>query len=87
MYWCCIQRETYLFHFRLLSTAVAVPSELPLQLALSMVIDPIANTSGSLTVTVSVSVQLFASVIVTLYIPAVKLVAVSVVCAVGSSHK
>ena len=56
--------------------AVAVPSDNPLQLTLSILIDPIANTSGSVIVIVVMTVQLFTSAMVTLYTPAIRLLIV-----------
>ena len=46
------------------------------------------NINGCVIVTVAVAVHKFASVTVTVHVPAVKLVAVTVVCAgAGSFHK
>ena len=60
--------------------AVAPPSEKPLQLTLLSTTLAADNAAGSVIVVDELSVQPFASVTVTLYVPATNPVAVAVVC-------
>ena len=61
-----------------LTTTVAVPVALPKQLAGADVAVAV-NAVGSVTVVVAVAVQLFASLTVTVYVPAARLFAVAVI--------
>jgi hypothetical protein len=54
--------------------AVTVPLQSPKQIGLVAIIKGTAKTGGSINVVFAVTVQLFASVIVTVYVPAHKFV-------------
>ena len=61
-------------------TAVAVPVASPKQFASVAMAVAVNAAAGWVTVAVAVVVQRFASVTVTVYVPAVRFVAVAVVC-------
>ena len=67
--------------------AVACPFSPALQLTLASTIADAVSVAGSLMVTEAVSVHPLSSVMVTVYVPAARPVAVAVVCASLSSHR